>query len=1847
MSLLPFNSLVCWQITLTLLHVTWIGLVIGLIAALANRLLRNIATHWRYGLNFASLLLFAASLPVTFVIVRSMTAEVPAASGNAENLIAERANMTPPIIEEPTFSRPPKDDEAFAPVPPQGLSTDVEIPAAVPSPTVIQSPSAAWERLLSGCQKAAPFVVILYAIGVALMFVKLVFGVRVSRRLRSGSLPISDAHILARMAEQAKKLSLRIAPVIACCEQIAVPVVVGVLRPMILIPAAMVNGLTIEQLEFVLTHELAHLRRRDHWMIVVQRVLEAILFFHPVTWYLSHRIHDDRETSCDDLVLSMGCDRLQYAQSLLRVAELRLAGQSHQNHIALAADGQRPSKLRQRIARLLESPERADVRISSSWVIASVIGFAIVFTLIANGATTQQNARSVDDNTEANINKPLQLDDETHRDLIAEKNEVTSMEGQINRIGHAVLQKLEKETGDFLNKSQRQQLISGMKMRLAERVSVPLAQTEFESVLSAIGNSSRGALGFKFVRKDVFMTYFALLEWRIWVGMDPLKLTPEETARRERQREWFRDYIKAQPAPYEERTFREYDLLQYEELLSDPTYPFLFFPFSDDEFEIVKQTIGSPPVHGFASKRIHDQYDKAHRSKVEQRWHYSDDKGSAIWGHGTEYLTGFADDTIAEAELPDAGPGDIEHETRKQDQTPEKKVYTAPPKDAIVKLLGANIDLNAARQNPAGLQYTSIEPAPEQEWEPVALEEAFEVVLTGMKENFSRIKTWSGECHEVIVRREKLPLEDVAMVEESHLVRFAWDVPISKGGAVQTASKEWRWPVSEFDTQDQNVFDRLAESEQAPDEAKQFHAEAIFYAPFFFGRQNNLHWDLTARHLKHFEDTETPESERFVVAYRAKDRSSAMWRIDTVYRGIQDKLFGSQIISGSHGFNVLRETRVFVLPDGKTFFYDEVLQSYLQTDGVFVPSERLERTFGPRTEDLQRLHLQRITKSAVNQPLEPLPVLTPPPANPPRVFPVDGESFPQTYFEDREHPASWNTETSSDDQAREMIAQEDSKTDVRALLNSDQPIQIIGQVRDIEGKPVSGEKTNHVAIPEQQLAKPTTEFIVTDGDGLPISHGEAKVTGKTDGGKYFESRAQIKDGKAALVLESDRVLEVTVKLSAPEHMSFLQKFACKRIETPLLVEPQYNFKLNSGIRIGGTVLDESGKPIEGVEVNFNFPADRPIEEGFNYIEKPVTTNAVGKWELAGVPANLSKLSFTIRHKSHLSSPRIERVLPEHHDGLRALADVRSLKAAPTFACTVIDPEGKPISGAMFVWMGGGIHTTNEEGFVQVPKVPVGPLEFTILSLDWAPLTMKVSIPQTAPVTVIMQKGKRVEFRAVDLQGKPIEGMRFYPEWPRMAVPSPDQRRMLPINFDVLRDILNLRTNADGLFVWENAPDMKLGYRIWSKQYLSHPGGDYGPEGSPHTLVFRPIIPVSMTILDAATGKPIADARITEGTLFKSNPAGSWYWGFNTKKSNSEGQLETSLRVLDSIIQFRVQANGYRPVVSQEFDAASLPDSPIALQIRLDPDNGFSGTALQPDGRPAAGAMIYTKSQNKLNSSKDLHVANGVVDESKITSATTTDLNGNFQIQPNAEPFVCLIVHDSGYLKVMDVELLKQTEFNLLPWASVKGELWLRGVPAANILVQLLKSDNYLADDTSLPHIVCSQNIRTDASGKFTFPKCMAGEWERTIIYDDEIITSKIPEEKKYVHYDTVRLIPGEERHEVIGRDGADVVGRVMLPADPEIVMNECDIYVDNVDARRLNGDRPSSTNSAKLEADGSFRILNLEAATHKIEIFIRVLGERDSEARYTQKIVITPERFVGKSPSNPIDLGEIQVEPIE
>ena len=164
------------------------------------------------------------------------------------------------------------------------------------------------------------------------------------------------------------------------------PVVVGVLRPMILMPASLASGLTMRQIEAVLLHELAHIRRFDPAVHVLQRLVEAMLFFHPAVWWLSRRISAERENACDDLVLRSSCSRTEYADALVHVGELCAAARDRDvlDRAALAATGQEASQFKRRVLRLLDPKDKPAIRLTATGVVISIL--LILSVLLAPAA---------------------------------------------------------------------------------------------------------------------------------------------------------------------------------------------------------------------------------------------------------------------------------------------------------------------------------------------------------------------------------------------------------------------------------------------------------------------------------------------------------------------------------------------------------------------------------------------------------------------------------------------------------------------------------------------------------------------------------------------------------------------------------------------------------------------------------------------------------------------------------------------------------------------------------------------------------------------------------------------------------------------------------------------------------------------------------------------------------------------------------------------------------------------------------------------------------------------------------------------------------------------------------------------------------------------------------------------------------------------------------------------------------------------------------------------------------------------------------------------------------------------
>jgi beta-lactamase regulating signal transducer with metallopeptidase domain len=149
---------------------------------------------------------------------------------------------------------------------------------------------------------------------------------------------------------------------------VEVPTVIGWLRPVVLMPASTLAGMAPQQLEAILAHELAHIRRHDYLVNLLQTLVETLLFYHPAVWWLSRRIRIEREHCCDDLAVSLCGDPVAYARALTDLEALR----ADSPRLVLAATG---GSLLHRVRRLLGTPSHAGR--GPGWLAATAAIFLI------------------------------------------------------------------------------------------------------------------------------------------------------------------------------------------------------------------------------------------------------------------------------------------------------------------------------------------------------------------------------------------------------------------------------------------------------------------------------------------------------------------------------------------------------------------------------------------------------------------------------------------------------------------------------------------------------------------------------------------------------------------------------------------------------------------------------------------------------------------------------------------------------------------------------------------------------------------------------------------------------------------------------------------------------------------------------------------------------------------------------------------------------------------------------------------------------------------------------------------------------------------------------------------------------------------------------------------------------------------------------------------------------------------------------------------------------------------------------------------------------------------------------
>ena len=282
----------------TMLHLVWVGAAIGLMAALVRRLLKSARPETRYGVALTCLLVLSVSPALIFVRVFEPD------SGDASRRSARSRRCTGEhlAVVHRLGSAAIRRGRRFA---------------ALASDRPVDDPA---RSRLDSVVTYLPWFWLCGSLSTLVMLATGLVGVeqlrRSSRLVESGDLP-RRCRALADSLGIARRVSVGI------CDRLAMPVLIGIVRPLILLPPAALSGWSVEQLEMVLLHELAHLRRWDNLVNLIQRFVESLLFFHPVVWWLSGWVRLERELCCDRLVVDRVGQPVAYAEMLVALSGTR------------------------------------------------------------------------------------------------------------------------------------------------------------------------------------------------------------------------------------------------------------------------------------------------------------------------------------------------------------------------------------------------------------------------------------------------------------------------------------------------------------------------------------------------------------------------------------------------------------------------------------------------------------------------------------------------------------------------------------------------------------------------------------------------------------------------------------------------------------------------------------------------------------------------------------------------------------------------------------------------------------------------------------------------------------------------------------------------------------------------------------------------------------------------------------------------------------------------------------------------------------------------------------------------------------------------------------------------------------------------------------------------------------------------------------------------------------------------------------------------------------------------------------------------------------------------------------
>ena len=713
-----------------------------------------------------------------------------------------------------------------------------------------------------------------------------------------------------------------------------------------------------------------------------------------------------------------------------------------------------------------------------------------------------------------------------------------------------------------------------------------------------------------------------------------------------------------------------------------------------------------------------------------------------------------------------------------------------------------------------------------------------------------------------------------------------------------------------------------------------------------------------------------------------------------------------------------------------------------------------------------------------------------------------------------------------------------------------------------------------------------------------------------------------------------------------------------------------------GVPIGGVVRNEAGEPVENASVHVEVRHSCFAPAGRRTFV--VLTDAKGRWRTPLLPRGPRAMSISLQHADYVSGP----VVPPPLDKLRAGTAALVARRGILLRGVVVGPNGRPVLGAQVArgrnrWAASYVKVkTDAKGAFTFPSsVPMRAL-LTITSAGLAPATAEVDIATgMEDVTIELAAPSTIRGQVVDSTGAPVVDM-------RVSVSSWRDQRVLS---------WSAITDAEGRFAWRSAPSDTVLFELSKNPYQNLRGYPLKASDDERVVVVSLPLRITGTITDAATGEPVKQCTVVPGLRWRPREkgvAGPLNWKRHRAKKGTNGRYDITLPNRHTAggngrytHLLRVEARGYTPVLSREFEAS---EDPQTLDFQLKKGSGISGRALLPDGTPAKGATVLFFAEGPRSP-----IRNGMPSAGGRNPSAKTEADGRYWLPAGEGRWTLAVLHESGYAECDPKQHAKSPDLKLKPWGRVEGVYRVRTAPVSGQEMTISPIRTHGSTFPSAPH---SLSATTDAQGRFVFervPPGLGAVGLRGRCGPHSLITS---------HGKPFELAPGETVRVEIGGTGRPVTGQAVLPegAVAQVSWAMASGYLRAIAAPRAarpgqsplpemaklppaerskrfqewlktdrgkafaegqsRGSAPDREARAKVEkiyyalplkADGTFRVGDIPAGTYalSIQIYSGSVERPTSSGRWVGDIkheFTVPDMEGGRS-DEPLDLGKLTV----